>query len=458
MNRMNASAAGAEADEAEVAALDPAALRHDVITQQTAHQKLTTARRPEHEPHEVVFAVRAAEGPGAGPMVALGVESGRVLVGTSAACHLVLQDHAVSRRHLALEVVRTFLKVSDLGSTNGTVLDGTRIAEAFGVSGSTIRLGQTALHIIEQPAGQSCVPHATSFGRVVGGSIAMRRLYATFERLSSSLVPVLIEGEAGTGKELLAEVLHERGERANEPFVVVDASSSSSADEDLFGGSTSSGSGGFERARGGTLLVDHVSDLPFATQARLLRAMTSDPAVRGGPRVVTTSRRDLDKEVEAGRFREDLFFHLVVGRVELPPLRARGDDIRLLAEHFWRLVDIEDRTLPPDFLRRFEGHVWTHNVRELRAAVTRRAAIGDVDNDGESLECLPPDGAPEHAFRWLLDQQLPFSPTRDLLLAEFERVYVEKALKAHNGNVSRAANASGLARRYFQIMKARRRV
>lgn len=476
----------------------------DVVTEQIRLTTATAAMMAAGRAHtrddlapapDAVLAIHVIEGPSKGMSLALSATSGRVLVGTSGACHLIIsRDRSVSRRHCALEFCSAsssspsthgspspaLLKVTDLESTNGTWIDDTRVLEAYAVPGSFIRIGTTVLHVAEQQVASTAttssstqsrkrLPAASSFGRLLGASVAMRRIYPLLERLASSVVPVLIEGESGTGKELLAEVLHEKGPRAEAPFVVVDASSCGDVEMELFGTSDSTTStspcGAFHQARGGTLLIDHVSRLSIGTQAKLLRAMCSNPASEGGPRVIATSRRDLDKEVENGRFRDDLFYQLVVGRVELPPLRSRGEDIRLLADHFWRALDGTARAsaqgascrapLPPEFLRRFDGHPWSHNVRELRAAVTRYAAIGEVDDERARDAATPPDGAPEHAFRWLLEQRLSFQEGKELLVSEFERVFVEKALKAHSGNVSRAAAASGLARRYFQVMRAR---
>jgi DNA-binding NtrC family response regulator len=285
----------------------------------------------------------------------------------------------------------------------------------------------------------------------------MRRIYAVCERLAGSDVPVLIEGEAGTGKELLAEVLHEKSSRSGGPFVVLDAALVpwSCVEGELFGDEASGQRGALASAAGGTLLIDQVSELPVAVQSRLARALASEPAGTGATRLITTSRSNLDEEVEAGRFREDLFFCLVPGRVEMPPLRAREDDVRLLAELFWKRQDPAGRPMPRDLLRRHGNPGWPGNVRELQAVVARRIALGPVDD--EEADAAMMDRAPENAFQWLLVQELAFPAARALLLGEFERVFVELSLAKHGGNVSRAAAASGLARRYFQIIRARMR-
>jgi transcriptional regulator with GAF, ATPase, and Fis domain len=234
----------------------------------------------------------------------------------------------------------------------------------------------------------------------------------------------------------------------------------------LFGeeGANVSTRGIFEAAHEGTLLIDEITELPPALQRKLLRAIERGEVCRVGTdrwlhvnvRVIATTRRDLEKEVEASRFREDLYFRLAVGRVELPPLRRRHGDPALLADYFMKRSGTE-QSLPSDFLRRYEGYPWPGNVRELQNTVARRVALGDADPEGDADGAEGPDGAPEHAFRWVLEQDLPFTSARDLVAGEFERDYVQRVLDQHGGNVSRAAAASGLARRYFQILRARQR-
>lgn len=434
-----------KASEHEIHRRD-ASVRNDAVTERMGTTSAAASRG-------AVFSAAVVDGPSAGDRISLDETTGRVYVGTSETCHLRLDDRAVSRRHLALQVHGGRLRVTDLGSTNGTHLDGTAILEAYAAPGAMLSAGTTRLLVSTSMAEDPHEPPmAASFGRLIGASPLMRRLYPLLERLAASDVPVLVEGEPGTGKELVAEVLHERGPRACGPFVVVDASTRGDADAGaaLFGPD-----GAFERARGGTLLVDHVSELVPATQLRLLRAMHAEPASRRGPRIVATTRRNLDRDVETGTFREDLFFELVVGYLELPPLRSRGDDVALLARYFWKRIDPQgERPLPADVLRRYDAHGWPHNVRELLSVVARYAAVGDADH---GVDVPLSHEAPRHAFRWVLDQDLPFPMAKDLLVSEFERAFVDKALAAHGGNVSRAAAASGLARRYFQRIRARLR-
>jgi two-component system, NtrC family, response regulator HydG len=395
---------------------------------------------------------------GAGPDVGrelIVVPPSRVLIGTSATCDLVLTDRQVSRRHLSLDLVTPELQAADLTSTNGTYVNGVRIGSATLTGGEVITLGSTRLEVGHGAAEPNKLGVAVSFGKLVGASAAMRRLYPRCERLAQSDISVIIEGETGVGKEVLAEALHEMGPRKDRPFVVVDcAAIASNAGEELLFGDADGTRGVFEQARGGTLLIDEIGELALSLQSRLLPAMDRKEA---DVRIIATSRRDLDREVEAGRFREDLFFRLAVGRIELPPLRQRERDVRILAEHFWRKHGGGDRPMPADFLHRYESYAWPGNVRELLNVVVRRLALGDADPDEDHEAPEPPQAAPEHAFQWVLEQHLPFSAARDTVISEFRNAFVERVLVEHNGNVSRAAAASGLARRYFQILRARQK-
>jgi transcriptional regulator with GAF, ATPase, and Fis domain len=318
-----------------------------------------------------------------------------------------------------------------------------------------------------------------SFGRLIGASPAMRRLYPLCERLAACDVPVVVEGETGTGKELLAEALHEQGRRAAGPFVVFDCTAvpGTLLESTLFGherGSFTSAvaarKGVFELAHGGTLLVDEIGELDVALQPKLLRALERGEVQRVGGdrwtkvdvRVLAATRRNLDAEVQAGRFREDLYYRLVVGRVELPPLRERRGDVALLLRHFWRKLDVADQPLPQDIVARFESYSWPGNVRELRNAVARRLALGDFAPgpqpgaaDGHVDVSRGARPAPEDLVAAVLTKDLPLPRARQEIVDAFERRYVERILAKYSGNVTRAAQASGIARRYFYAVKNR---
>jgi DNA-binding NtrC family response regulator len=405
-----------------------------------------------------------------------GTQPSRMLLGTSPSCDIRLDDRAVSRRHAAIDWVGAAVVLVDLGSTNGTFVDGVRIREAFLEPDNVVRLGATAFRLEHESSEGSSLPLRTSFGSVIGASTEMRRLYPLCERLAASMVPVVIEGETGTGKEVLAEALHDQGPRAQGPFIVFDCTAvpTSLMEAELFGhergaftGATATRRGLFEQADGGTLLIDEIGDLDASLQPKLLRAIErsevrrigGDGPIRADVRVLAATRRDLDREVMAGRFRDDLYHRLAVCRIELPPLRARRGDVPLLARHFCRELGYGDVSLAGPLLRRWEEDPWPGNVRELRNAVARHLALGELapENPRRASEAPATANRPPGDFiESVLEMDLPLVRARKSVVDEFERRYIQRVLGRHDGNVVRAAAASGLARRYFQILRAKK--
>jgi two-component system response regulator HydG len=402
------------------------------------------------------FLLTVVEGPdhGATLLVDRSLPS-RVYVGTSSSCELRLADRDVSRRHLALEVVEQKLRVTDLASAHGTTANDVVLVEAFMRGGEVLRLGRTAVRVERhETVSASSTSRAERFGRVIGASPEMQRLYPLCLRLAATSVPVIIEGEIGTGKEVLAESLHEQGPRAGGPFVVFDCTAvpPSLVESELFGET-----GAFAQARGGTLLIDEVGDLALALQAHLFHALEHDV------RVLFSTRRDLDRLVEAGHFREDLLERMSVAHLELPPLRRRSGDVRRLALHFARDMGGPAATLPADLLALWESDSWPGNVRGLRDAVARWLALDDLAAElaNDSVPPPPPTvpgGVQVDPFlEDVLAQRLPLLQAREKVVAELERRYVERLLAEHGGSVARAAEASGIARRQFQRLEARGR-
>jgi DNA-binding NtrC family response regulator len=447
----------------------------------------TVARAHEPEQGGVVasFALVTVEGPAQGQIFSIdGSTPGRALIGTSEACLVRLTDPSVSRRHAALERSGRRLRITDLGSTNGTFVDGVGVLDAWLQGGELVRLGSSALRVEPiAPLATVPLPGATSFGRFIGESPTVRALYPLFARLAQSRVPVVIEGETGTGKEVLAEALHEQGPRPDGPFVVFDctATPANLLEAELFGhergaftGASAQRKGLVELAHRGTLLIDEIGDLDLALQSKLLRVIDRCQLRRVGgsetidvdARILAATRRDLDREVQAGRFRDDLYHRLAIGRVELPPLRNRREDIAVLARHFCRSFGADDRALPAELLASWLDYLWPGNVRELRNAVARRIELGDADALGAGMfaeQHAAPDPLrepPERAVApdfldSVIAERLPLVPARQKVVAEFERRYVENVLAEHGGHVGHAAAASGLARRYFQIVRNR---
>ena len=312
-----------------------------------------------------------------------------------------------------------------------------------------------------------------SFHRVIGASAEMRRLYPLLQRIAGADVPVLLEGETGTGKEVVAEAIHEASPRSRGPFVVLDCTTVSSAllEAELFGhergaftGAVSARVGLFEEANGGTLFIDEIGDLDISLQAKLLRALERKEVRRVGSsnivkldvRIVAATRRDLDREVQARRFRDDLFYRLAVARVELPPLRKRQGDVAFLTRFFWLKLGGDDAALSPDVVQRFEGYDWPGNVRELANAVARQIALGDFEVPARTGEVTALNAAGVDVIDRIVKSGQPLPLARQAVLDEFERRYVQHMLAEHGGNVTRAAAASGIGRRYFQMVRAKR--
>jgi DNA-binding NtrC family response regulator len=416
------------------------------------------------------YTLSVLAGPDAGATFSIDAsQPGPLLIGQSPACHVRLTDRQVSRRHASLDLVDGQVRVRDLRSTNGTYVHDALVLDGFVGPGQVLRVGGTQLRLQPQPASLPQPPQRTSFGKVVGSSPEMRRLYPILERLAPSMVPVVIEGETGTGKELLAEAIHDASDRAGGPYVVFDCTAvpPNLVESELFGhekgaftGAVATRRGVFEHAHGGTLLIDEIGDLDPSMQPKLLRALErgeirrvgGDGYIQTDVRVLAATRRDLDREVQAGRFRDDLFHRLAVGRVELPPLRQRRGDVLLLAQRFWGELGGQ-MPIPFDRLARWEDEPWPGNVRELRNAVARLVTLGDLDP-------LPTDAPPRavdegDTIARVVQERLPFPVARLKVLQAFEQRYTEQVLADHAGNVRKAAAASGIGRRYFQMIRER---
>ncbi|MDB4942211.1 MAG: hypothetical protein JWP97_1745 [Labilithrix sp.] len=400
------------------------------------------------------FVLAVVEGPDTGLVITLDASGPRALLGQSPVCSLRLTDPEVSRRHASLAVTSTHLQLIELGSTNGTTVNGVSVKEASLHGGEAIRVGRTVIKVQREAPRFVELAQAASFGRVTGASSAMKKLYPVLASLAATDKAILLEGEAGTGKELVAEELHLASRRKDAPFVTLDASALPTQELEgrLFGAAGEPGL--VEQARGGTLFVNEVGNLSRDVQARL-----KDLVGAGEVRVIAGTRRDLDRDVASGRFADDLFFALAGGRVELPPLRERDGDVALLAAHFWSELaengadaEAEASGLPEDFLPRFEHYPWPGNVRELKSAVVARKTLGEL---GQAYRSEEAKNAGLDFMSAVIEDDLPFPSARERVVKEFERRYVERVLARHGGSVTKAARASGVAHRYFQLIRAR---
>ena len=296
-----------------------------------------------------------------------------------------------------------------------------------------------------------------SFGKLVGKSPPMRRLFREIEKVAPSDVTVLVFGESGTGKELVAHSIHAGSSRRDRPFVAVNVSAlpESLAEAELFGhergaftGAVASRPGRFELAHGGTLFLDEIGTLSAGVQAKLLRAIESREVERVGGRrpvpvdfrLVSATNEDLEGRVAQGTFREDLFYRINTIPIRIPPLRERGDDVVLLSDHFLEKSAARHRRparrLSPAVIERFRSHPWKGNVRELEHVIEMLVLFAEGEEISE--EDLP--RALRDVSSKRSDQKLPFGEA----VADFERRLLAETIAEEGGVKAKAARRLGL--------------
>ncbi len=387
-------------------------------------------------------------------------------IGTHSSNDLVLADPAVSRFHCRLAREDGGWRLRDTGSLNGTKLDGVRIRDAdLPAEGALLSLGDTVVRVRQAAAEREAfVPMVPAFGALTGTSVAMRKLFAMLEKVAQSDINVLIQGESGTGKELVATEIVQRGTRSDKPFVIVDcgAISPNLVESELFGhvrgaftGADRDRVGAFEAADQGTVFLDEIGELPLELQPKLLRALEAREVRRVGEtrarkvnvRVVSATNRDLEREVNKGRFREDLYFRLAVIQVHVPPLRDRLDDLSIMIRHFLGQLGCpdEERLFPPAVLAEMSKHDWPGNVRELRNYVERTVVLQTASPTARRSVSSSPALASAQAA----DIRVPFKLAKDAAVDTFERGYLGALLEACNGNMSKAARTAGMDRMYL---------
>lgn len=408
------------------------------------------------------FAVVVSEGPDGGVRL-VASEGGPVVVGTAEGADLRLKDTAVSRFHCELSLRAGGVLVRDLGSKNGVSVAGVTLKEAIVPFGTALQIGRNRVLVsLEAEVSRMALYAGNEFGRMVGESVAMRHAFALLERAAKSDATVLLTGETGTGKEAAARALHDTGPRAKGPFVVVDCASvpSNLFEAELFGhdkgaftGAIGTREGAFEMAEGGTLFIDEIGELGIDLQPKLLRVLERREVKRVGGskptpvdvRVVAATHRDLRAEVNAKRFRGDLYYRLAVVPVRLPALRERPEDLPLLVKSLASAIAERarapaDRLLEPKFLAELRNHAWPGNVRELRNYLERALVLGDS---------APPEPPEEDGQRGVVDVNRPLKEERERAVAAFEREYLEKILARADGSVTKAAQLAEVDRVHF---------
>lgn len=376
-------------------------------------------------------------------------------VGSASRATVHLPDRTVSRLHCELRERDGELWVKDLESKNGTWVNGVRVLEACVPEGARLQLGQSELRVGRelQERTVGLWPHER-FGSMVGRSVQSRELFSTLHRFAATNAPVLILGETGTGKDEAARAVHTFSPRNRKPFVVLDCTAFSEQliESELFGhargaftGAIADREGAFEAADRGTLFLDEVGELPLEFQTRLLRVLETGEVRRLGEhevrkvdvRIIAATHRDLRKMVNAGTFREDLYFRLAVLEVTMPPLRERPDDIELL----YRALAPKGAPEPSDeLLAEIRRQSWPGNIRQLRNYLVRHfAGLPQPEGafEAESLALPAPD----------IDT--PFKVLREQWNAHLERTYFKKLLARHDTNVTETARAAGVSRAHL---------
>ncbi len=414
--------------------------------------------------------LRVSEGPDIGKEIISDKE--RIRIGAHSSNDLVLvEDRTASRHHFEIQNSERGYLLSDLNSTNGTWLDGRRVERAYLYPGSQIRAGQSVLtfnpsseEVTVEPDGEG------QLGGMIGHSPKMRQIFGLIRKIAPMDVSVVIQGETGTGKELVARAIHELSPRSRGPMVVLDCGAipPNLIESELFGhekgaftGAVSSRPGAFERANGGTIFLDELGELRIDLQPKLLRVLENREARRVGGnevididvRVIAATNRDLLKEIRTGAFREDLYFRLNVIGIQLPPLRQRKEDIPYIIR---KLLDDSEVTqkygkkrLDESALQTLAAYPWPGNIRELVNVISHVLTFSDGETVG--MEHLP-----QRVLGVQKEQPLPFNEmlsfkdAKEQLLESFEREYLLQVLRRCDGNLSRAARESGLHRKSIE--------
>jgi DNA-binding NtrC family response regulator len=413
--------------------------------------------------------LRVVDGPDEGKQHVL-LDGQVVAIGSSPDNEMRLTDPTVSRYHAEVRMTSRGAHVRDLGSCNGVKVGTVVVHDVVAPAGTRLRLGRTELLI--DTAGSYARRRADTPVPVPGliaVSRAMRDVVATVHQLAPSDLSVLLQGETGTGKEVVARAIHELSPRRGKPFVVVDCASlpANLITSELFGhergaftGAEARRVGAFERADGGTLFLDEIGELAPEVQPVLLGALERRRFRRVGGstevevdvRVIAATHRDLREDVNRATFRADLYFRLAVGRVTIPPLRERGEDLLPLASHFVRQITGSDQPLPFDehMMESLHRHRWTGNVRELRNVVEATLATGRVvlESGGAGHRTtvaptsIPAEGADD-------GERKPYREARAEAIARFEQGYLGCLIEECGGNASEAARRARMDRPYL---------
>ena len=397
----------------------------------------------------------------------LKLTAGTCVIGSAPDCDLCIPDVTVSRRHAEVELTPEGVRIRDLGSRNGSFYLGHRFESMVLGLGVHVKLGSAEIAIDADIGGlESDLVHPdTVFRGIIGASVAMRKLFTVLARLDGSLVNVLVTGDSGVGKELVAHAIHQGSAVSDGPMVVVNcgafpreliASELFGHKRGAFSGAVEARKGAFDSADGGTLFLDEIGELPLDVQPMLLRALESgeirpvggDTNKHVKVRIVAATNRDLEEEVRAGRFRGDLYYRLAVVTLRVAPLRERPEDVRPLANAFAQASGLT--TLPAELVEQLVGRPWPGNVRELRNAVQSFAAIGRLPGTGNAIEAKL-----DQAIAESIDVTRMYADQKEDLGERFTKLYLQALMRHTNGHQTVAAQMAGLDRSYLGKLLAR---
>jgi transcriptional regulator with GAF, ATPase, and Fis domain len=417
-----------------------------------------------------VLNVVVLSGQARGAKVTLGE---KLRIGKAPDNDLVLTDPTVSRHHCEIERSGGAITLRDLDSTNHIKVGGATVKTAVLAAGTTFTVGDVDLMLHVEPQRMQVPPSdKASFGDAIGPSLAMRNIFGVLERIAPSAACVLLEGETGTGKDVLARAIHAQSTRSADPFVIVDcgAVSYNLVESELFGhergaftSAVATRVGAFELAGNGTLFLDEVGELPLDIQPKLLRVLESGEFRRVGgnkvfkskARVIAATKRNLKEEVARQKFREDLYFRLAVVPIVVPALRTHREDIPALIQHFLELARARDPRLSSVALSEqtiagLSAHDWPGNVRELRNVLDRALYMAAASGEHE-LQLVDFPVVPSSAgnFWGTFDEAKSYRDIRTEVENEFEKHYVTWLLARHDGNLSGAARAAKMDRKHL---------
>ncbi|MBF0491330.1 MAG: sigma 54-interacting transcriptional regulator [Deltaproteobacteria bacterium] len=421
--------------------------------------------------------IKVAEGPDRSKKMDLGRKP--IRIGKKEDNDFILTDNTVSRHHLQIEQKSDSFLLKDLDSTNGTTINGMRVKEAYLSPGDMIALGNTKIEFqaFDEKVQMEPSPR-TSLGEMVGKSKKMRQIFGLCEKIAPTLATVIIEGETGTGKELVARAIHDYSLRKDKPFIVFDCSAVAPnlIESELFGhmkgsftGAIKDRKGAFECANGGTIFLDEIGELALDLQPKLLRALEQREVRRVGSsepikvdvRLISATNRSLKDEVETKRFRQDLYYRLSVVKVNLPPLRERSEDIPLILEKFLahgrynRLPDgsLKVTRVEDDAIKNLQRYQWPGNVRELTNILERTISLVDGNSiDAQHLSNVfqEIEFNVEPTERMRIDTSLPFKEAKQKIVENFEKDYLVDLIKRNSFNVSRASREAQIDRKHLK--------